>query len=229
MTFHRSLSIAFIFCAVIALAFAKVRISNKGDREGIFVLKGTNGAWLEFTDDVFPEEADRLLWGQPFDWFEESIETGNCTPADKPCLSFEWHTRAGRGFIKTVYPDGKKLLICLGRFIDSNSRIPARGLFLGGNISPEDPDSQLFNRDESGMTYYDGRRYFHIWCNVNEALYAADQAMQPIFPSAWDFLGSRVLESGQRGSPCKAATGLPPEQALLTLQKLSVTAPETRI
>lgn len=198
MTLKRSLSIA-VICIVIVLAFFKVRINNKGDLEGIFVLKGANGAWLEITDDVFPEEAERLLWGQPFDWFEESLESGACKPAGRPCLSFEWHAKEGRGFIKTVYPDGKKLLICLGRFINSTSQRPARGLFVGGNLSPEDPDSQIFNRDESGMAYYDGRRYFHIWCNVNEALYAADQAMQPIFPSAWDFRGSQVLESGQQG------------------------------
>lgn len=199
MRFNRSLSLAFIFCIFVALALAKVQINNKGDREGLFVLKGTNGAWLEITDDIFPEEVDRLLWGQPFDWFEDSIESGDCTPTDKACLSFEWNKTAGRGFIKTVYPDGKKLLICLGRFVNSTSHRPARGLFIGGNLPAEDPDSQIFNKNESGMAYYDGRRYFHIWCNVNEALYAGDQAMQPIFPSAWDFLGSQILESGPQG------------------------------
>lgn len=196
---HALIAAAIIFCLVVVTCLAKVRFNNKHDLEGIFVLKGDNGYWLEVTDDLFPEEMDRLIWGKPFDWFEESINSDACQSSDSPCLSFEWNETAGRGFIKTVYPDGKKLLIGLGRFINNASGVPAKGLFVGGNLPADDPDSQIFNRDESGMAYFDGTRYFHIWCNVNEVLHVTNQSMRPIFPSAWDFKGSQVLESGQKG------------------------------
>ncbi len=193
------LSTAFMICLFVVICLLKVRISNKEDFEGIFVLKGNSGYWLELTDDLFPEEVDRLIWGKPCIWFKKAIIFGICPSPLTPCTSFEWNKVSGRGFIKTEYPDGNKLLICLGRFINSANDLPTRGLFIGGNLPAGDPDSQIFNRDESGMAYYDGTRYFHIWCNVNEVIYAADQSMRPIYPSAWDFRGSRVLESGKSG------------------------------
>lgn len=191
---HALVAAAVMLCLVVTTCLTKVRFNNKHDLEGFFVLKGDNGYWLEVTDDLFPEEMDRLIWGKPFDWFEESINSDACQSSNSPCLSFEWNEAAGRGFIKTVYPDGKKLLICLGRFINNASGVPARGLFVGGNLPADDPDSHIFNRDESGMAYFDGTRYFHIWCNANEAIYAADQSMMPIFPSLWEFRGSQVLQ-----------------------------------
>lgn len=193
------LSVAIIFCLITVICLAKVRFNNKNDFEGIFLLKGEDGYWLEFTDDLFPEEADRLIWGRQGGWFKKTEKSVACQSPDTPCLTFEWNEKEGRGFIKTIYPDGRILLICLGRFVNSNSLLPAKGLFVGGNLPASDPDSQIFNRDESGMAYYDGKRYFHIWCNVNEAFYATGQSMRPVYPSSWDFVGSQVLESGQNG------------------------------
>jgi hypothetical protein len=43
------------------------------------------------------------------------------------------------------------------------------------------------------MAYYDGSRYYHIWCNVNEGI--IDAAGTPVYPSQWQFESSRVLES----------------------------------
>jgi len=196
----RLLLSALLLLSVLTVTFLfKVRINNKSDYEGIYLLKGDGGYWLEITDDLFPEETDRLIWGRAGITFKKASTFGLCPSPQKPCLSFEWNDEEGRGFIKTVYPDGKKLLICLGRFVNSNSLLPARGLFVGGNLPSSDPDSQIFNQDESGMAYYDGNRYFHIWCNVNEVIYAANQSMQPVYPSSWEFVGSKVLESSQDG------------------------------
>jgi hypothetical protein len=91
-----------------------------------------------------------------------------------------------------VYPDGRKLVINLGRFLDSDGRTVS-GLFMGGGLPPGDPDFKLFDKNETGMAYYDGSRYYHIWCNVNEGI--VNSANIPIYPSQWQFVSSRVLES----------------------------------
>lgn len=188
-----------ISCLLLFVCLILVRFNNKSDFEGIYLLKGEHGYLLELTDDLFPEETGRLIYGRPLSMFKNAFSYGVCQAASEPCTTFEWNEKEGRGFIKTAYPDGKKLLICLGRFINSNSLLPARGLFVGGNLPPGDPDSRIFDKNESGMAYYDGNRYYHIWCNVNESIYASDQSMRPLYPSSWEFLGSRVLESGKNG------------------------------
>lgn len=176
----------------VIIMFTKVKFDLHHDYEGIFLFKGEHGAWLEVGDDLFPEESQRLLWGRSLTALKKVDSSGACASLDNPCTNFEWNAAAGRGFIKTTYPDGKKLVINLGRFMDSNGRA-ASGLFIGGGLPPDDPDFSLYNKNETGMAFYDGRRYYHVWCNVNEGI--LDAAGHPIFPSEWQFVSSRVLEN----------------------------------
>jgi hypothetical protein len=178
-----------VICALIA---SKITFSYHSDHEGIFVLKGQNGAWLEISDDLFPEQSNRLLWGKPLGLIKYSESSGACGPSNKPCISFEWNEKSGRGFIKSLYPDGRKLIFNLGRFLDSDGR-PVSGLFMGGGLPPSDPDYKQFDRNETGMAYFDGSRYFHIWCNANEGI--LDATNTPIYPSQWQFVSSKVVES----------------------------------
>jgi len=178
-----------VLCTVIA---SKVTFEYRNDHEGIFLLKGQNGDWLEISDDLFPEEASRLLWGRSLGFFKSVATGGACASAIKPCLTYEWNTKMGRGFIKTVYPDGRRLVFNLGRFLDSNGQAVS-GLFLGGGLPPYDPDFLQFNKNQTGMAYYDGSRYYHIWCNVNEGI--VDAANISISPSQWQLTSSNVIES----------------------------------
>lgn len=179
---------------IIVVLATRIKLTDKEDFEGIFVLKGTAGQWLEITDDLFPEETDRLLWHVPYR-FVKTAATSNDLCKGNSCSYFEWNQRSGRGFIKNCFSNGRKLLICLGRFVHDPGDTPMHGLFLGGNLPTTDPDSHIFDKDESGMAYFDGQRYFHIWCNVNETIYDARQAMLPIYPSTWQFMGSSILEA----------------------------------
>jgi len=180
--------------ALIVCIVSKVDVDYYGSLEGLFLLKGENGAWLEVSDDLFPEDTDRFIYGHPSTLFKHAVSVGSCTASGRPCMNFEWNEREGRGFIKTTYADGRKLLVCLSRFKDSLGLHPS-GLFLGGDLPPSDPDFQIFNKNETGMAYFDGKRYYHIWCNVNEGI--SDAANNPISPSQWQFLGSKVLENSQ--------------------------------
>lgn len=188
------ITITVVLLAIGVFIAAKVKFVYHQDHEGIFLLKGQKGAWLEVSDDLFPEESHRLLWGQPLSSMKNVITGGACDSSIKPCLNYEWNENTGRGFIKSLYPDGRKLVINLGRFRDSDGRTVS-GLFMGGGLPPSDPDFKLFNKNETGMAYYDGRRYYHIWCNVNEGIF--DAANTPIYPSQWQFISSKVYENSQ--------------------------------
>jgi hypothetical protein len=187
------IAVVLIVCVVAgAVINAKVKFDNRHDREGLYILRGEDGHWFEVIDDLYASESDRLLWGIAMPKLKRAKGSGACTPTDKPCTVFEWNEEAARGFIKTLYPNGKKLIFAMGRSISSNG-LPISGLFLGGGLPPSDPDFQASNNNETGVTYFDGNRYFHIWCNVNEGI--QDEAGKHLLPSTWTFVSSKILEN----------------------------------
>ena len=188
---HIFISVLVVFLAISALLASKIKFDNHQDFEGIFIFKGQNGYWLAVGDDLFPEESHRLLWSWSPGYLKNFDSSGACGRSNSPCTNYEWNAKSGRGFIKTTYPDGRKLIFNLGRFLDSDGRTVS-GLFMGGGLPPGDPDFNLLNKNATGMAYYDGSRYYHIWCNANEGIF--DAANNPIYPSQWQFVSSKVLE-----------------------------------
>jgi hypothetical protein len=192
MTRRRSILIfaatTVIACAV--LLFTKVTFNFNNDADGFFILDGENGKWLELTDDLTPEDAPRLRWGMPRYPFKTIVEAETHGPG----LDFRWNKKNGRGFIRNSWSDGSKLVINLGRFRESNGKYPS-GLFIGGGLPPSDPDYRFLNNEATGMTYFNGLRWFHVWCNVNEGILSPASPFMPSYPSDWDFKGSWVREN----------------------------------
>jgi hypothetical protein len=193
--FRNIMVVLLVFFGLAGIVTAKKTYFNAtGDHEGLFLLKGENGSWFELTDDLFPEEAHRLIYGSPLTWFKHVVQTQKCNASASSCINFEWNESTGRGFIQNAFPDGTKLLMCLSRF-DIPQGSGTKGLFLGGGLSPDNPDYRIDDVNEAGMAYFDGKRYYHIWCNVNEALVSARDTKALSYPSQWEFLGSKVLEN----------------------------------
>ena len=180
-----------LLVTVCTLVAWKIDFDWSGDWEGVFLLKGEGGKWLELTDDLFPEEVDRYLGGFGLTQFKRVFTNGYCSDTGY-CTNLEWNAATGRGFIKTKYQGNKKLLICLSRFKDDDDISP-KGIFLGGALPPTDQDADIFDKNESGMAYFDGTRYYHIWCNVNEGI--IDGANKLLVPERWRFLGSSIIKS----------------------------------
>lgn len=178
------------------LAYAKVQFDFCGDYEGIYLLKGEGGGWLEVSDDVFPEDVERYLGGFGLTGLKRAVANGWCADPADACLNFEWNEEAGRGFLESRYPQGQKLLICLSRF-RNDENVRSHGLFLGGNLPPTNPEGELGNPNETGMTWFDGKRFYHIWCNVNEGI--VDQANRLQEPQQWAYTGSRIVKSTPNG------------------------------
>jgi hypothetical protein len=181
----------------IALLAVKIELNFSPAVEGFFILRGLDGHWLELTDDLVPEDAPRLIWTMPHYPFRKTASSSKCDNSSQPCIDFKWDNKHGRGFIRNTWPDGSKLVINLGRFKDSESRYPS-GIFIGGGLPPSDPDYQFMNKEATGMTYFNGQRWYHIWCNSNEGLISPAQPDIPSYPSDWDFRGSWVRENNGR-------------------------------
>lgn len=180
--------IAIIGCS--AFLFSKVAFQFSDDVDGFFLLKGEEGKWLELSDDLTPEDAPRLLYAMPL-YPLKKIVSGDKSASG---LDFRWNKKDGRGFIRNSWSDGRKLVINLARFRESNGKYPS-GLFIGGGLPPNDPDYRYMNNEATGMTYFDGKRWYHIWCNVNEGILSPSSPFLPSYPSAWEFRGSWVREN----------------------------------
>ena len=59
-------------------------------------------------------------------------------------------------------------------------------------------------RDKTGMAFYDGKRWYHIWCSVNEGISSA-ATLKPNNPSTWKYLGSKVMSGSSRALAIKSS------------------------
>lgn len=189
----RLLITAAALLACISLLISKITFSFDPTAEGFFILEGEKGQWLELTDDLVPEDASRLIWAMPRYPFRKLVESTKCSDRSQPCMDFSWDKSLGRGFIRNTWPNGSKLVINLSRFKDSNGKYPS-GIFIGGGLPPSDPDYRYMNNEATGMTYFDGQRWYHVWCNSNEGL-LSPASFTPSYPSDWAFKGSWVREN----------------------------------
>lgn len=175
---------------LLLLVFSQVVILNiTGGWEGVYLLS-TKDWHIEVTDDIFPEDAAHYIAGVPFGTLANHHHRIN---ANNSKLFVSWNSRKGRGSIKNEFSDGSKFLINLSRFKTPEGIMPS-GAFIGGGLSKNDPDYTADNRNETGMAFFDGKRWFHIWCSINEAFATPSHADKVIGPDQWKFLSSKVIE-----------------------------------
>jgi hypothetical protein len=209
------------FAGILLLALClTVRLDLQGDWEGIYLLKGDTPCTVIASDDLFFGEQHPVLYhaslaplkalfslpegfataasahsfetgiDEPFDIFStgnERIQPLNGT------LYWQWREATGRGYVISSYPDGTKLLTSFGRYRDGAGAAPP-GLLVGGNMPHAEDSAGRINLNASGMAYYAGGHWYHLWCSVNEAIIANGTAQRVIPPSQWHFLDSTVVK-----------------------------------
>jgi len=183
---------AILVCLIVLIS--KTTFDFEPELEGFFVLEGEHGKWLELTNDLVPEDTGRLVWAMPLYPFKKIVRTSHDHNQPGACLDFKWNKTLGRGFIRNIWPDGSKLIVNLGRFKDSLGRAP-HGLFVGGGLPPTDSDYQSLNKEATGMAFFNGQRWYHIWCNANEGIISPTSPHLVSYPSEWEFKGSWVREN----------------------------------
>jgi len=193
-----SIGILALLGILFALTIIFVKFTVTGNYEGVFLLSGKDRYVFELKDDLYLNEGRRYLLGIDFEHGKESIyrflRTGGM---QTPYLYYEWNEKEGKGFVRNYLPNGQQVLTCFSRFLDDGGK-EASGLFVGGGLPPNVIGYDMVKMNETGMAFHDGARWFHIWCNVNEAVFSTSE-FAPISPSAWKFLGSKVLHHEDQG------------------------------
>ena len=185
-----------ILAALTALIGMTVTVTITGSYEGVFLLRGEHGALFELKDDLYLGEGYRYMAGIDLvrmkQFFFTLAHAG--TPKD-PFLYYEWNEKKGEGYVRNYLPGGRQMLTCFSRYRDDWNR-ETSGLFVGGGLPANAAGHSTIEQNETGMAYYDGKRWFHVWCNANEMIFNARK--EPLYPSSWRFLGSRVLHDNEQ-------------------------------
>lgn len=164
-----------------------------GHFEGFYLLrlKGPESGKYEFSDHLFVGREKEIIYALDFNnryfKFMRGLFAGQQVKANH--LHAEWNSRDGSGMVSSYFADGTALVTYLGRYLDADQEV--HGLFVGGGLPATVESNVSYNMNNSGMTYFNGKRWYHIWCSVNEGIGSAVSGAS-ITPSKWEFIGSAV-------------------------------------
>jgi hypothetical protein len=186
-----------VFIAVVAVTLSTiVRFNLTGFYEGIFLLRGEDGAMFEFQDDLYLGQEGRYIAGMDFGGLKEFLgNVLNKHRGNEPYLHYEWNKKRGNGFVVNYLPGRRQIRTCFSRF-ENEFRKEDAGLFVGGGLPADIGEDNRLMKSATGMAYYDGTRWFHVWCNANEALF--NSKAEPIYPHDWTYLGSKIIHKGEK-------------------------------
>ncbi len=189
-----------IFIALIIVAFLinivlmTVKFNITGSYEGIFFLRGEGGALFELKDDIYLGEAYRYIAGIDFEPAKQLYDSMFNGRVKGPHLYYKWDEKNGEGFVRNYLASGNQLLTNFSRFRDEFGNTTS-GLFVGGGLPEYVEEDDKVKMNATGMAYHDGKRWYHIWCNANEAIFTS--ALEPKYPSSWKYLGSKVIHHSE--------------------------------
>ncbi|ACH40462.1 hypothetical protein Gbem_3469 [Citrifermentans bemidjiense Bem] len=170
-----------------------VRVEVTRNYKGVYLLR--EGPYrLVLTDMIQLGQEDRLLFALHWDEVAKSLHFSKAFAPAGSHLQYDWFQADGSGFVRNVFPNGTMLITCFSRFVDAGNAIP-RGIFVGGNVPYEEGNASP-QEGESGMAFFDGKKWRHLWGNANEGI-ALGNGSRQLSPSKWEFLGSRVLVSSR--------------------------------
>jgi hypothetical protein len=177
---------------VLMFLMTEVRFHIYGHFEGVFLLK--RGGGVEIKDDLMFGDEERLIFALDAEPFYRFIHGSISHAGDGNYLDHEWYTSDGSGHIMSHFSDGTKLLTCFSRSTLSED-MGTKGLFVGGRVPPDWMGDDGISLNETGMSYFDGKKWNHLWCNVNESISPLANSTHFIYPSRWRFLGSKVKKA----------------------------------
>ena len=190
----RARSLLLTTVIIIAVTHFFVRFDIKWHYEGLFLLKGHHDWRWELKDHLYVGDGERLLLA--WDWNDPRYRLFRYRHPHvaAPHLYLEWDNTDGSGFIRNFLADGTYIFTSFGRFANDDGKY-VHGLFIGGTLPANILGNDNSSMNMSGMAYRDETRWYHLWCNVNEAL-ISPYTRTPVVPSDWKFLGSRIISGG---------------------------------
>lgn len=185
------LLIAAIFAGLFALANFFVDFQIAGQFEGVYLTRNQGSKVYELSDHLIVGQEKKLVFARTFNnsYYRMAKRLFPKLGKGANHLYCEWNPWDGFGLVSSSFPDGTGIVTYLGRYLDDEK--PVHGLFVGGGVPETVEQGFNFNMNNSGMTYFDGQRWHHIWCSVNEGLGSAATGAI-LTPSQWEFIGSGV-------------------------------------
>ena len=162
-----------------------------GHFEGLYLLKEKNSGKYEIADHLFVGREKQIVYAIDLTnkYYKAARKLLPKHNENYNHLHCDWNPRDGNGMVSSYFADGTALVTYLGRYLDDDKEV--HGIFVGGGL-PETVESNVnYNMNNSGMTYFDGKRWYHIWCSVNEGIGSAVSGIS-LTPSQWEFIGSGV-------------------------------------
>jgi hypothetical protein len=162
-----------------------------GHFEGLYLIRENASGKYEITDHLFVGREKQIIYTIDLTnkYYKMARSLLPKHSENYNHLHCDWNPRDGNGVISSYFADGTALVTYLGRYLDDGKEV--HGIFVGGGL-PETVESNVnYNMNNSGMTYFDGKRWYHIWCSVNEGAGSAVSGIN-LTPSQWEFIGSGV-------------------------------------
>lgn len=157
-----------------------------------YLIKDDKGR-LGITRDLGFNESSKLVFMLDASCIFHYLEGLASAIIDEPYIELTWDKKIGKGVIKEFRPDGTRLLLVLSRYKEEEGA--PQGVFLGGDLPYGDVDRiKEDDRNNTGMAFYNGNKWHHIWCSINEGLSIKD-VEDSIEPWNWKYIRSNVIKS----------------------------------
>jgi hypothetical protein len=190
--------VAFLLSLLLLAAAALfVRFNLKGRFAGLFLLEGKGRYVYEIKDDLYLGDGRYLIAGVDFGPLRRAVYRKVNPRRLETSLELDWDEAEGEGTVVSHFPGGRKLVTAFSRFLDDDED-ETKGLFVGGGSPGSVDEDNVLRLSETGMAWWNGRRWLHLWCSVNEAIGLSKDPKKLSYPAHWRFLGSRVIQDGPR-------------------------------
>ncbi len=196
--------IVFLFLFIFTI-FSLVEVNIIDNYYGLFVLKKQSGIGIEITNDIYSDQVNRMLFKIDLNPFYENVVVKKFTDKDEyPFLSYVWDINNGRGFVRNLLSENRKIIYIFSRYKEENGAIP-KGLFLGGElpITSYNADRDFLN--DTGMAYYDGVRWYHIWCSTNQGFASVLDPNVLYSPVTWKYIDSEIVKNDEKSLILKSS------------------------
>jgi len=187
----RILLTGIISLSLFVLVDRYVDFNISGECEGFYLSRNIHHKVYEISDHLVVGKEKRLIYAFNItdSYFHMTRRLFPKGRDNRNHLYCEWNPWDGNGLVSSYFSDGSGLITYLGRYLDNDEEV--HGLFVGGGIPETVEHNNNYNMNNSGMTYYDGQRWFHIWCSVNEGI-GSPSTGKTVSPSQWKFISSKV-------------------------------------
>lgn len=185
--------IAFLLSFTVIIAGGTYVLSIPSAITTIYLVRGVDGS-LHVKRDLKITDSDKLLFMVDLSGVFSHVDRSTAFARNKPVLELSWDENEGEGTVKDFRPDGTAISVAFSRNTELDGSSP-KGLFVGGDL-PFADSFRSARMNTSGVGYYDGKDWYHIWCTGNEG-FSLSGSNNTVNPTMWEYKGTKVLKQSE--------------------------------